>query len=420
MVNRGHFPPHALGVAPKWPRPVWLSRLNFDRLYPWLSLLLLPAYVLFPDLKSLVFVLYAALFILKVWQSGYVRSGLEIWFVLAILGLLLSAIGAENPRPILRDSLQAARTLCLPLLMCQYRPVRNLGTGLAIVFSGLAIYGLARMAFAPLVSGYAADRPYCFSDFFMHSSVVAFAGYALFLILFFHKEGAGWRWFNLAHLMAFAALLIWHGVRASYLAALVLTPLALLLEVRRQTLPRLALVLLAGALLAGGVCWLRPALREHVLQKVTSMTDSRFGSNRGRLVIWAKARETFAAHPATGIGFRRFNRRFVELNSREFDTTFWHAHSEFYSMLAETGLVGTLLWFAFKIRLFLLLWGWRRHWPGAFMLMLFAAFEIHNLFETYLYERTAYVFVYSLLGLGCNQLVRKPDSPSPALIKGTL
>ena len=418
MESLRHPPPGASVPSPAWPRPAWLRRLDLDAIFPWLSLILLPAYVLFPGLKSLVFVLYAILFVLKVWQSGYVRSGLEIWFVLAILGLMLSAIGAQDPVQILRASLQTARTLCLPLLMCQYRPVRNLETALAVVFSGLVIYGLARMAFAPLVTGYAADRPYCFSNFFMHSSVMTFAGYLFFLVLLFHKEGRGWRAFNLLNLTLFAVLLLWHGVRASYLAALVVTPLILWLEVRKQTLPRLGLLLLAGLLLAGGVYWVRPAVAKQVLNKVTSMTDSNFGSNRGRQVIWAKARETFAANPVNGIGYRRFNKRFVELDNREFDSTFWHGHSEIYSMLAEIGALGTLLWLTFKIRLLTLLWSWRRLPLGAFLFFLLVAFEIHNLFETYLFERTAYVFIYLLLGLGCNQMLQKSRTPTTDPIPG--
>ncbi len=396
MVSLRHPPPGASEPSPTWPRPAWLRRLDLDAIFPWLSLILLPAYVLFPGLKSLVFVLYAILFVLKVWQSGYVRSGLEIWFVLAILGLMLSAIGAQDPVQILRASLQTARILCLPLLMCQYRPVRNLETALAVVFSGLVIYGLARM----------------------HSSVMTFAGYLFFLVLLFHKEGRGWRAFNLLNLTLFAVLLLWHGVRASYLAALVVTPLILWLEVRKQTLPRLGLLLLAGLLLAGGVYWVRPAVARQVLNKVTSMTDSNFGSNRGRQVIWAKARETFAANPVNGIGYRRFNKRFVELDNREFDSTFWHGHSEIYSMLAEIGALGTLLWLTFKIRLLTLLWSWRRHPLGAFLFFLLVAFEIHNLFETYLFERTAYIFIYLLLGLGCNQMLQKSRTPTTDPIPG--
>lgn len=86
MESLRHPPPGASVPSPAWPRPAWLRRLDLDAIFPWLSLILLPAYVLFPGLKSLVFVLYAILFVLKVWQSGYVRSGLEIWFVLRFWG----------------------------------------------------------------------------------------------------------------------------------------------------------------------------------------------------------------------------------------------------------------------------------------------------------------------------------------------
>ena len=158
--------------------------------------------------------------------------------------------------------------------------------------------------------------------------------------MLFHKEGRGWRAFNLLNLTLFAVLLLWHGVRASYLAALVVTPLILWLEVRKTN------VAASGPPASGGTAagrrrlWVRPAVAKQVLNKVTSMTDSNFGSNRGGRSSGPSA-ETFAANPVNGIGYRRFNKRFVELDNREFDSTFWHGHSEIYSMLAEIGALGT-------------------------------------------------------------------------------
>ena len=67
-------------------------------------------------------------------------------------------------------------------MMCQFRPVPRLERILAGGFFLLGLYGLGRLLFAPIVTGYAQDRAYCFSDFFMHSSVIAVSGFLFFLV----------------------------------------------------------------------------------------------------------------------------------------------------------------------------------------------------------------------------------------------
>jgi hypothetical protein len=87
-------------------------------------------------------------------------------------------------------------------------------------------------------------------------------------------------------------------------------------------------------------------------------------------------------------------------------------------MLAETGLAGTLAWIVFKLGLLSVLFRHRRFPLGAFLFWLALAFELHNLVETYHYERTAYISVYLLLGLGLNQLVPKTGAIRLARARG--
>jgi O-antigen ligase len=102
----------------------------------------------------------------------------------------------------------------------------------------------------------------------------------------------------------------------------------------------------------------------------------------------------------------------VALGNVEFNWAFWHAHNEYVSILAETGLIGILAWLAFKFSLLARLIRGRKDLLGGFILYLFLAFEVHNVFECYLYERIAYIFIYVLIGLGLNQIVAKP-APAP-------
>ncbi|MDY0149866.1 MAG: O-antigen ligase family protein [Kiritimatiellia bacterium] len=385
----------------------WPSVLDPEVLFPWVTLLVLPLFVMWPGFKSEVFVIYAVLFGLQVWRRGYVRSGLEPWLLVGLLGLAASGLDvrdAEVPRRVL----QLARVVCLPLLMCQFRAIPRLERILAAGFCLLGLYGLGRLAIAPLVTGYAMDRPYCFSDFFMNSSLIAVSAFLFFLVVFIRANHRAQKVFYGANILLFAALVVLHQVRGSYLTLIVLTPVILLVEGRKKARVSLVALVLGAILLTGLVHTLRPDLTTAARVRLTSIVDRQDGSNRGRLVIWSRALEVFRDHPVNGIGYRRFNREHVDLNNREFEWAFWHAHSEYLSMLAETGSVGTLAWLAFKVGLLAVLFRYRRQPLGAFLLYLALAFEMHNLVETYHYERTAYIYIYLLLGLGLNQLVPKP------------
>jgi O-antigen ligase len=204
-----------------------------------------------------------------------------------------------------------------------------------------------------------------------------------------------------------------HSVRASYVALLAMTPVIFLAEFRKKAALSMLGLLLCAAALAGGLCMLRPELARTAMGKVLSVADLSNRSNMGRVVYWKKAVEVFSENPVNGIGYRRFNRRHVDIQNRDFEWSFAHAHNELLSMLAETGLIGVLAWLGFKIKLLTVFFKHRRHWIGAMMLYLLVAFEIHNCFECYLYERSAYIFVYVLLGLGLNQLVRKRRGIAP-------
>ncbi len=382
-----------------------LKRLfDVDFIYEWATLLLIPAYAISTVFRSQIIVIYAILFVLKVWKDGYRKCGLELVFVIAILGLAASYIGSWQSE-VLKNVFQVAKIICLPILMSQYRPVRGLEGKLAIVFTGLAVYGVARMQLAPLVTGYAMDRPYCFSDFFMHSSVIAFSGYLFFLVMLIRREGWKWKALSALNVILFTYLIVLHNVRASYLAFMVITPLVLLLEFRRQALIGIGSLCLCAVVLTLGLHMLRPELAGNTVARVRSIVDTGHGSNQGRLVIWKKALQVFAGDPVNGIGYRCFNRRHVVLGNTEREPDFWHAHNEFLQLLAETGLVGVVAWLAFKLRLLLLFFRERRQAIGAFMMYLLLAFEIHNIFECYIYERIIYIYIFVLFGLGVNQVL---------------
>ena len=384
-----------------------MAPIDLDTLYKWMTLTIIPLFVLCPWLKSEVFVVYLILFVLKVRKDGYRRCGLEVVFAVAVMGLAASCIGSGDIM-VLKSVGRVARVISLPILMSQYRPVRDLHKLLAWMFSALAVYGLARIIFAPIVSGYS-DREYCYLDFYMNSSVVAFSGYLFFLLMLIRQSGRGCRAVSAANVLVFAYLILLHGVRASYLVFLALTPCILLIECRKRILLAAVILAASAGLALCGIRLLQPQLMKTAMGQVRTIADT--GSNSGRLLYWRKAVEVFMEHPVNGIGYKRFNRANVKLPTDEYVWSFWHAHNEWLGMLAETGVVGSLAWLAFKVRLFLMVLKDRKTLVGAFMLYLLVAFECHNIFESYLFGRTAYVYVYLLLGLGLNQALSR-DAPA--------
>jgi len=387
-------------------RPAWLLKLDVDAVYKWATLFIIPFYVISTSIRSEIFIFYAALFALKVWKSGYRKCGLE-WFTLAaVIGLAVSYIGVWESR-IIKNVLQVARIIVLPLLMSQYRPIPRLDHILAYIFSGLGIYGVIRMLFFPIITGYAQNRPYCFADFFMHSSVIAVSGFLFFLTMLIRKPGYRWKVLAAAGILIYLYLIMVHQVRASYLSVACITPLFLLMEAGRKNILRClgACLIVASAFVLVGI--LRPAVVESAKARAMSIVDLEDGSNRGRIVIWKRALEVIREHPVNGIGYRQFNRFEIYLHNNEFDWSFAHAHNELLGMFAETGLIGLIAWLAFKFKLIMVFYRDRRQWIGAFLLYLLLAFELHNMFEYYLYERNVYIYVYVLLGLGLNQIVNR-------------
>jgi len=388
----------------------WRGRLpsvDLDVFYQWATLLIIPLFVISTSFRSEIFIFYAVLFVLRVRKHGYRRTGLEWYTLAAVLGLAVSYAGVWQTG-ILKNVLQVARIITLPLLMSQYRPVSRPARALAAIFAGLAVYGVVRMLFFPLVTGYAQDRPYCFSDFFMHSSLIAVSGYLFFLTLLMRRPDWRWKLFGAAGAAVYLYLIASHQVRASYLSVLLVTPLLLILEIRsvRWLHGLAACLMLAGVVGLFGV--LQPAVIRSAVARALTIADPGEGSNRGRLVIWTRALEVFREHPVNGIGYRRFNRKIVNLDSDDFEWSFAHAHNEMLGLLAETGLIGLVAWLVFKVKLLLLLFHDRRQDFSVFLLYFLIAFEIHNFFELYLYERTAYIYVFLLLGLGLNAVLHRP------------
>jgi O-antigen ligase len=375
----------------------FLDRTNFDLIYKWATFIIIPAYIITAEFGNEIFFFYLFLAILKIVKDGYKKCGLEVVFFIAIIGLMISSLDEGHSR-ILKNCLRVARIISLPILMYQYKPIKDLKTYLILLFSGLAIYGVIRINLFPIVQGYS-DREFCFSNFFMNSSVIAFSGYIFFLTLFLKRKDNVKKIISAFFALLFLYLIAKQGVRGSYIAFAILTPAIVIYELKTKIIRFIPLIIIIAFAALTITEVTAPKFVETTKERVTSIFNKNQGSNRGRLFMWKRGLETFSENPINGVGYKRFNKDHIDLKNDEFEWAFWHAHNEIITMLAETGLVGTLAWLLFKMKLLWLLFKRKKCLISSFILYLFIAFEIHNIFEVYLFERVAYIYVYLLIGL---------------------
>lgn len=377
----------------------FFKNIDLDVFYQWSTFILIPLFVFTAELKNEIFFFYLVLAVFKIIKEGYKKSGLEIVFCMAIIGLLISSfdVGSNRIR-VVKDCLRVARIISLPILMYQFKQPGCLKSYLIILFGGLATYGALRMCFCPIVQGYS-DREFCFADFYMNSSVISFSGYLFFLVLLLRSQSKRIAGVALLNILIFMYLIVLQGVRASYLAFFLITPLVALVELKQRVirfLPVIALLICGIVIL---IAFSNADIVGKVKERVVSIADLNQGSNSGRLRMWKKAIDVFKDNYINGVGYKQFNKRNFQLSLPVDQWAFWHAHNEYFAMLAETGLIGIITWSIFKLQLLFILFKRRKVLVGAFILYFLIAFEIHNLFEVYLFERTSYIYTYMLIGL---------------------
>jgi O-antigen ligase len=115
-------------------------------------------------------------------------------------------------------------------------------------------------------------------------------------------------------------------------------------------------VMLAG--LVGSVIYLQTSKHFDRMELVVSAVESgdiekAGGSAQGRLYLYKRGLEIAAAHPALGVGLDNFRLMLPGYSGTRGGT---YAHSNFVEMLADTGVVGFLLYFSIYVSVFRRLW----------------------------------------------------------------
>jgi len=141
--------------------------------------------------------------------------------------------------------------------------------------------------------------------------------------------------FAVASVMGIVALLL-TGTRGAWLAAVILIPLVILIHAEKK-LKKLGAILVALSIV-GGIFLFTPALSN----RVATITDLHMQSNSERLLMWQSAWQMFKDNPIFGVGYGSYKvayqTKYISPDAKE--RKLEHAHSNFFQMLAECGIVG--------------------------------------------------------------------------------
>lgn len=170
-------------------------------------------------------------------------------------------------------------------------------------------------------------------------------------LLFF----VGYRWGRLGWFLAAAVVgvvLVLAGSRAS----LITYALVLLLSGWRLIGAKgLVLTLLVGVLGTAALAGVSPQVRERVARTTLALSGDSGGVNAalsGRSQIWGAALCMVREHPVNGVGARGFREAYPDCDPAPQQAPSWgegpalHAHQIVLEILAETGVLGLLLWLA--------------------------------------------------------------------------
>ncbi len=179
---------------------------------------------------------------------------------------------------------------------------------------------------------------------------IVLASLSPFALDFAQRRAGRWGW--LAAAVAIGLVVMLAGSRASWLTyALVLVWTGW----RLLGWQRMLAIMLLAVLSLGLAALVSPPLGERLQRSAEVLSGDAAGVDHalsGRARIWSAAACMVRAHPVNGVGARGFREAFPNCDPQPGQIAAWgtgvalHAHQIVLEVLAETGLLGLLLWLA--------------------------------------------------------------------------
>lgn len=178
------------------------------------------------------------------------------------------------------------------------------------------------------------------SGFFGHP--MTFAGYfciylPVLLVCFLEQRIYGqWRWLAGGSFVLGVVALLFNATRGAWLALTIVLLFILayyLIKGNKLAMLCLALFIAAGAGLSQ---------YQTFVQRLATITDTKYQSNTERLLIWQSAYTMFKDHPVLGVGLGQYKDNYQKkyISPKAKEPYLSHAHNNFLQMLAENGIVG--------------------------------------------------------------------------------
>ena len=146
------------------------------------------------------------------------------------------------------------------------------------------------------------------------------------------------------------------------------------------------------------------------IEKAKTITDVKTnGSNLGRFAIWETAYDIFKENPILGVGISNYDRAndhiyIDKATGKEYKKKYYSAHSDYFGLLAETGIIGFI---GFLIMILgLILEAYKRNKlkliiPVTFVWLFLGIFESNMNKNTYVY--VMYFILYSIINYGSDE-----------------
>ncbi|MFH1898658.1 MAG: O-antigen ligase family protein [Candidatus Desantisbacteria bacterium] len=186
---------------------------------------------------------------------------------------------------------------------------------------------------------------------------------------FFHNQNPAASFFSMITIIAFSLLLFWNIGKKHKIALLIffgLTLTAVILTISRNafiSIFTIFIIILFFKNRRWFVCGITIfvvfliiilSFSNPVSSRLKTLTDNKSHNNSARIEMWKIAIELFRDHPVAGIGKRNWEKVLTERKNNPQKWTFssvidvlGHPHNIYLQLLAETGIIGLLLFIAF-------------------------------------------------------------------------
>ncbi|MGC9328508.1 MAG: O-antigen ligase family protein, partial [Candidatus Hinthialibacter sp.] len=236
-----------------------------------------------------------------VYRPSPLNAAVIVMYIMMIVSWRYSLAPVSTMKAIIRDTgYLVTGYYLIPLYIRSERQLLHLLLGGLIVHTTLVFYGF----FTQLLGGFHIYGDVAQPFFVEHCIYAAFITISFaFILAYYLSEKTGWRHFILGVLtVIFVAAIILTFVRAAWISVFFLL-LFYLFQFRRQKSSADLIVMLTILMLIGIVTVITTDIGAIILDRLDSITDTKYSANLDRIDRWKIAVQIWGDHPYFGVGW---------------------------------------------------------------------------------------------------------------------